>query len=450
MTNLKVVVIDDEVSILKSLAAVLKDEGCEVNTFSSGIDASRNIEKINPDLIFLDIWMDDRNGLDVLQDLNSLVPKAEVVIISGHATIEVAVKATKLGAAEFIEKPLSIDQIIPLLERVRVIRSNSSNKTSVPSSQNSPVVSIIGSSKKTRFLKMQLERVAPQDVSVLIYGENGTGKEVLAQSLHQRSGRKSQPFVAVNCAAIPEDQIENEFFGSQENGHQGKFQAAHKGTLFLDEVGDLSLRAQSKILRILDSGELAQVGQSIPGTVDVRLIASTNKNLKNLIAAGLFREDLYYRLNVVPIRIAPLRERLEDFVDFIKYFQEQNDRKLHFSDGAMQAIVAYSWPGNVRELKHFIKRISILHESSVVEERDIQEYLEPAEAGSDGAEPGASLFEVEWKDAKTRFEIDFLTKKLEEAGWNVSKTAERIGVERSNLHRRIKSLGIRFPAKSGD
>ncbi len=446
MTALKVVVVDDEVSILKSLSAVLKDEGCEVNTFSSGIDACQNIAKIKPDLIFLDIWMDDRNGLDVLQDLNALVPGTSVVVISGHATIEVAVKATKLGAAEFLEKPLSLDQILPLLEKLRGQLDKKSDSEQV----KKPAVPILGQSKKTVFLKMQLERVAPQDVSVLIYGENGVGKEVIARMLHDLSPRKSKPFVAVNCAAIPEDQIENEFFGSLDEGSVGKFRAANCGTLFLDEVGDLSLRAQSKILRILDSGELVQVGQSSPGSVDVRLVASTNKDLKALIASGAFREDLYYRLNVVPIRVAPLRERLDDLSAFVQFFGKQNGKELHFTEGAMQKILAYPWPGNIRELKHFLQRVSILHESSVLEEKDISDYIDPAKVGRSASEPGASLFEVEWKDAKTRFEIDFLTKKLKESGWNVSKTSERIGVERSNLHRRIKSLGIQFPIKASD
>jgi two-component system nitrogen regulation response regulator NtrX len=245
------------------------------------------------------------------------------------------------------------------------------------------------------------------------------------------------PFIAVNCTAIPEDQIESEFFGATEGISAGKFRAAHHGTLFLDEVGDLSLRAQSKILRILDSGELSLVGNSQTSDVDVRLVASTNKDLKKLIAQGEFREDLFYRLNVVPIRIAPLRERLEDFDSFLERFH-----------ATTQKLKAYPWPGNVREFKHFLQRVSILHESDVLEEKDVGEFIEPASVGREASEPGSSLFEVEWKDAKMRFEVDFLTKKLDESGWNVSKTAERIGVERSNLHRRIKSLGIKVPDRS--
>lgn len=450
--NPSILIVDDEPSILQSLGGLLIDEGFEVHTASNGYEALKSIESESPDLVLLDIWMPGLDGIDTLQEIKKNNPYIQVIIITGHGTIETAVKATKMGAYDLIEKPLSIDKIIVAInnalnfrrleEENRYLRKKMIQKNSI--SGNSPPIQL---------LRKQVAVAAPTDTWILIKGENGTGKELVARTIHQLSRRATEPLITVNCAAIPEELIESELFG-QEKGvlpgastkKRGKFELANSGTIFLDEIGDMSLKTQSKMLRVLEEQKFNRVGGSRTISVDVRVIAATNKILEYEIEKGHFREDLFYRLNVVPIDVPPLRKRIEDIpllvdIFFEEFAKQSQQNKKKMTPVALDLLGRYFWPGNVRELKNLIERLAIMVEKDVIDVNDLPDPYKSS-TGSDPAFSGAELLAVDsLKEAKKLFEREYIQKKLEENENNITKTAETIGVGRSYLHKKIKEIG---------
>jgi two-component system nitrogen regulation response regulator NtrX len=446
-----VLIVDDEESILLSLQGILSDEGLEVITAASGPVAIDKIDEVMPDIVLLDIWMPDMDGIETLVKIKASHPGLPIVMMSGHGTIETAVKATKLGAYDFIEKPLSLEKVLlsinnaldysRLEEEVSLLREKAQDR-----------YRITGEGDAIKQLKEQIRIVAPTNAWVLISGENGTGKELVAHTIHRLSNRSQMPLVEVNCAAIPEELIESELFGHEKGAFtgattmkKGKFDLAHEGTLFLDEIGDMSLKAQSKTLRILQEQKFERVGGARTIRVDVRVIAATNKDLESEIEKGRFRDDLYYRLNVIPIRVPPLRERIEDIPALVNEFLKENSANINLgpkalSTEALQKLQKYHWPGNIRELKNLVERLVIMTQGKEIRVSDIpppygqDPYPEPAIA--------SSLQANTFKEAKESFERAFIARKLQEYKWNISQTADAIGIERSNLHKKIKAYGL--------
>ena len=447
-----ILAVDDEATILKSLSGILSDEGFEVLTASNGYEALKVIAEESPDLVLLDIWMPGIDGIETLQEIKRTNPFLQVIIISGHGTIETAVKATKLGAHDFIEKPLSIEKIVvtinnalhfrQLEEENRFLRKKTLEKDS-----------ITGNSPPIQALKKQIAVAAPTNAWVLITGENGTGKELVARTIHQMSHRADKPLIDVNCAAIPDELIESELFGHEKGAFtgattkkRGKFEIANGGTIFLDEIGDMSLKTQAKILRILQEQKFERVGGTRTLTVDVRVIAASNKDLEEEIEKGTFRDDLYYRLNVIPIEVPPLRNRTDDIPllvqTFLKGFYKEGCGNLKtMKPGAIEHLSAYRWPGNVRELKNLVERLAIMTESEVIDEQDIPlSYKRKGPVIPDGG-----ILEVDsLKEAKKEFERAYILRKLSENDSNISQTADSIGIERSHLHKKIKSFGLKL------
>jgi len=445
-----ILIVDDEESIRKSLGAILTDEGYEVLLAESGEQALKILDEESATLVLLDIWLPGMDGIEVLKRIKTDYPNVMVIMMSGHGTIETAVKATKLGAFDFIEKPLSLEKVILLvdhaLDMARLEEENLLLKQKVSSTYE-----LTGNSEGIRELKETISIIAPTNAWVLILGENGTGKELVARSLHRQSRRANKPFVEVNCAAIPDDLIESELFGHEKGAFtgatqqkRGKFDQAHEGTIFLDEVADMSLKAQAKILRILQEKKFERVGGNRMIEVDVRVIAATNKDLEREMEAGRFRQDLFYRLNVIPLRVPPLRERKEDIpllVDrFLREFAEKEGEPVKtMTPDALEILMQHDWPGNVRELKNLIERLAILVPSPVIDAQDIPSFsITPNETDSSVTLDVAGSL----REAKMEFERQFILQKLRENDWNISRTAEVIGLERSNLHRKIRSYGI--------
>ena len=445
----RVLVVDDEPGIRRSLSGVLEDEGYAVDAVESGESCLAALAAGGPELVLLDIWLPGLDGMEVLARIQE-IPFAErpvVVMISGHGSIEAAVKATKLGAFDFLEKPLSIEKVTVVVKNGLAHRSLALENSRLKADTGSRW-RIIGDSVPMKALRQQLGLMAATNGRVLIYGESGTGKELVAHALHGSSARAAEPFVEVNCAAIPEELIESELFGHAKGSFSGaqesklgKFQKADGGTLFLDEVGDMSLRTQSKVLRVLDEQRFEVVGAAEPMQVDVRVVAATNKNLEEEIERGNFREDLFYRLNVIPFFVPPLRDRREDIPQlaehFLREFTTAYGRKAkELTPEAYQLLAEYHWPGNVRELKNLIERIVILNPQVRVDARHIP--LNAIRRQTDRAmDRFGSLQEV--REAAER---EYILKKLEETHGNVTRTAELLGLERSNLYRKMKTLGI--------
>jgi two-component system, NtrC family, nitrogen regulation response regulator NtrX len=448
MKQKRVLIVDDEPEIRRSLSGVLEDEGYPVDAVESGEACLAALPGAGYYLVLLDIWLPGMDGMDVLSRIQE-IPFADrpvVVMISGHGSIEAAVKATKLGAFDFLEKPLSLQKVTVVvkngLEHRTLALENSRLKA-----DDSGRWRIIGESVPMKALRQQLSLMAGSNGRVLIYGESGTGKELVAHALHALSPRASEPFVEVNCAAIPEDLIESELFGHNKGSfagaHEakiGKFQKADSGTLFLDEVGDMSLRTQSKVLRVLEEQRFEPVGAAESMQVDVRVVAATNKNLEDEIARGNFREDLFYRLNVIPFFVPPLRDRREDVAElaehFLREFTTAYGRKpKELTPEALKVLAEYHWPGNVRELKNLIERIVILNPQIRIDARHIP--LNTRRPADRLVDRFGSLQEV--REAAER---EYILKKLEETHGNVTRTAELLGLERSNLYRKMKTLGI--------
>ncbi|MFP3868121.1 MAG: sigma-54-dependent transcriptional regulator [Desulfobacteraceae bacterium] len=446
-----ILVVDDEPNILSTVSGILQDEGFEVLTALEGEAALHLVAEESPDLVLLDIALPGQDGLEILKQLKETYPLLPVVMLSAYGSVENAVQATRLGAYDFIEKPPNADKIIltvrNALEMARLTEENLQLRQKA-----APYQEIIGKSPAIQTLREQVRIVAPTNAWVLITGENGTGKELVARSIHRHSKRGHKPFVEVNCAAIPEELIESELFGHEKGAftgaaskRRGKFDQAHEGTLFLDEIGDMSLKTQAKVLRILQEQRFERVGGSRPIQVDVRVIAATNKNLEAEIERGTFRPDLYYRINVIPIQVPPLRERRQDIPLLIEYFlkemaAEPDGQQKIFTPEAVEVLQNQPWPGNVRELKNFVQRLAILSPGRVID----VEHL-PVELRQEGQKSPESwpLFQINsLKEARARFEKEFIRRKLAEHQGSVSLTAEAIGLERSHLYKKLKAYGL--------
>ncbi|MGE5616489.1 MAG: sigma-54-dependent transcriptional regulator [Bacillota bacterium] len=445
----KILIVDDESGIRQSLGGVLEDEGYEATAVASAEAALDMLKQRTFEVVLLDIWLPGIDGLAALEKIKESDDSPEVIMISGHGTIETAVKATKLGAFDFLEKPLSLEKtLIVVKNAIEAHRLREENRELRKQVQTKGV--LVGESIPLKALRQQIALMAPTNARVLIYGESGTGKELVALAIHTQSQRREAMFVEVNCAAIPEDLIESELFGHHKHSFpgatadkEGKFQKADGGTLFLDEVGDMSLKTQSKVLRTLEEQRFTPVGSDEPITVNVRVIASTNKDLEEEISKGNFREDLFYRLNVVPLFVPPLRERHEDIPLLARHFLKDlsasyGRRPKEISDDAIEVLMRYSWPGNVRELRNVIERIVIMNPTAHKLDR---KHLPPLVYRDGGRRPHGGEFST-LHQARAAYERDYILKKLDENHGNVSRTAEVLGLERSHLYRKMKTLGI--------
>jgi two-component system nitrogen regulation response regulator NtrX len=448
-----VLVVDDEKGIRDVLKDILEDEGHRVHTAEDGIEGLELLSAEPIDLVLLDIWLPNMGGMDVLREIKSRKPETEVIIISGHANIDLAVRAVKLGAFDFIEKPLSLDRVTTLcrnaleIEQLRQenrrLRSRTLNEDEM-----------IGKSAVMKKVAELVEQSAASGSTIMVYGENGTGKELVARRIHRLSDRADGPFVEVNCAAIPDSLIESELFGHEKGAftsavglRKGKFEVAHLGTLFLDEVADMSPTAQAKVLRAIQENRFERVGGEEPIQVDVRIIAATNKDIRAEIDSGRFREDLYFRLNVIWIDVPPLRERGDDVVAiaeyFVKKFRSSPDSPLkRFDRSSRELLTRHSWPGNVRELKNFIERISIMTDEEILTREIVEYYL--GERRDDRPDPVLEEFaDMSLAEARDGFERRYLEQKLTENDFNISRTATALGMYPSSLHAKIRKLGIK-------
>ncbi len=442
-----ILIVDDEAGIRQSLRGVLDDEGYTAVAVESGEACLELLDKRQFDVVLLDIWLPGMDGLDTLQKIKQSDGAPEVIMISGHGTIETAVRATKLGAFDFLEKPLSLEKTLILVKNAAEARRLRLENRDLKRQQ--PRAEIVGESIPMKALRQQIGLMAPTNGRVLVYGESGTGKELVARAIHAGSARSEAMFVEVNCAAIPEDLIESELFGHRKGSFagagsdkEGKFQKANSGTLFLDEVGDMSLKTQSKVLRTLDEQSFTPVGGDQVVTVDARVIAATNHDLEDEISKGNFREDLFYRLNVIPFYVPPLRERLEDVPlltrHFLKEFSSQYSRRTkEMTDDAIDALMRYSWPGNVRELRNVIERIVIMNPTVAKLDR---KHLPPLVYRDTSRRSGDGFSTLH--QARAAYERDFILTTLDQNHGNVSRTAEVLGLERSHLYRKMKTLGI--------
>lgn len=447
MSNKTILIVDDERGIRETLRGVLEDEGFDVTAVESGEDCIKSVAVKNYSCILLDIWLGGIDGLETLKKLRENGNDSAVVMISGHGNIETAVNATKLGAFDFIEKPLSLEKTILTIRNA--IKQRELEKVNENlSEQISQEYEMVGDSIAMRALRKQISIVAPTDGRVLISGESGTGKELVARAIHSNSKRRNAVFVEINSAAIPEDLVESELFGHAKGAFsgamkakKGKFEVADSGTLFLDEIGDMSERVQAKMLRVLEEQRFEPVGSNTPVNVDVRVISATNKRLDDLIENGNFRTDLFYRLNVIPFQIPPLRERIEDIPALVVHFNNRfsadyGKKAKEFTKDAVEAMQNYVWLGNVRELRNTIERIVIMNEKAEIKADDLPSF-------NPNDEPTASSFRFpSFKEATDAYQREFILHKLAETDGNVSKAAEEMGVDRSHLYRRMKNLGI--------
>lgn len=447
MTESVVLIVDDEEGIRETLSGIFEDEGYSVLSADSGEEALKLLKEQSPDLVLLDVWLPGIDGLQTLKEIKGQKPDLPVVMISGHGNIELAVKATRAGAYDFLEKPLTLDRVVLAARRALERRSLEIENKSLRQDLTKKWRPV-GSSGKMNRLREQIEMAAKGNGRVLILGESGSGKELVAHVLHENTSRAGKPFIEMNCAAIPQELIESELFGHEKGSFtgaferkKGKFELADEGTLFLDEVGDMSLATQSKVLRVIETQEFQRVGGSKSIKVDVRIISATNKDLTEEVKKGSFREDLFYRLNVIPIEVPPLRERREDIPELVEYFlqyfaTEYGQRPRKITPDGLKILVSYDWPGNIRELRNLIERLVIMTPSDTITAKHVLV----------GETARADYFSLNTlKEARDSFEKDFIAKKLEENNWNISKTAEILEIERSNLHRKIKAYDIKTP-----
>jgi two-component system nitrogen regulation response regulator NtrX len=443
-----ILIVDDEAEIRESLQEILREEGYSVVTAGTAAEALALVRDPVYDVMLLDVWLPDHDGIEVLSEMCTLdaASRPEVIVISGHATIETAVKATKLGAFDFLEKPLMLERTLIVvknaMEARRLRMENLEYRRQLTLERQ-----ITGESVQARALRQQIKLMAPTNGRVLIYGESGSGKELIARAIHAESLRSDRVFIELNCAAIPEDFIESELFGYRHGAvpggppeKRGTFERAHGGTLFLDEVGDMSLKTQAKVLRALDEQRFVPVGATQPISVDVRVIAATNKNLEDEIAKGNFREDFFYRLNVIPFYVPPLRDRREDIPllvrEFLRGFGREYGRpRVEISDDAVELLRQYHWPGNVRELRNVVERVLILNPQAHRIERRHLPMLVHRNAVRSGD------FDT-LQQARDAYEREYILKKIDDCNGNISRAAETLGLERSHLYRKMKALGI--------
>jgi len=472
----RILIVDDEAGVRASLSGILSDEGYRVDAVETGEAGIKAVEANRYELALLDVWLPGIDGIETLTRIQAVDPDLPVVVISGHGTVETAVKAVRLGAADFIEKPLSLERILlavsnslrrrKLEQEVRALKAEVEHRHQ-----------IVGESDAIKELLRVIAQAAPSNGRVLITGENGTGKELVARGIHQQSLRSAGPFVEVNCAAIPEELIESELFGHTKgsftgavSSRKGKFEIADGGTLFLDEIGDMTLKTQAKVLRALQEQKIEPVGGAASVSVDVRVIAATNKNLEDEIRKGAFRDDLYFRLNVIPIYVIPLRERRFDIPMLVRHFSREYAAEYgrhikDYSPGAMEVLVAHDWPGNVRELRNMVERLVIMAKGDVVQVSDLGVLRSPMVAEGNGSSsvsptlaatgpasaPQAPIVDFETLSlAREDFERRYIAKKHESCHGNMSRTAEALGVERSYLYKKMKALGLIAPKKGQD
>jgi two-component system nitrogen regulation response regulator NtrX len=444
-----ILIVDDEPGVRSALAGVLRDEGYEVDAADSGEAALDRFTRQAYDVVVLDVWLPGMDGLATLARMRERQVDTQVVIISGHGNIESAVRAIKMGAFDFVEKPLSLEKTVLVvrnaLRQRHLEAENEALRAKVETHHT-----MVGDSYAMQQLRDQVRMAAPTNGRVLIFGENGTGKELVARNIHALSRRGSGPFVEVNCAAIPEELIESELFGHVRGAftgavadRRGKFELAHGGTIFLDEIADMSLKTQAKVLRVLQEQVLTAVGGSRDTRVDARVLAATNKDLTQEIRAGRFREDLYFRLNVVPVFVPPLRDRQEDIPTLADHFmavlaREYGRRPKSFERDAITALQQYAWPGNVRELRNLVERLMIMVPGDRITSRDLS-FLEPSPQAPASARPAAT---ARLHEARDQFERDYILRALAQQHGNISRTADVLGVERSNLYRKMKAFGI--------
>jgi two-component system nitrogen regulation response regulator NtrX len=441
-------VVDDEAGIRRSLSAILSDEGYLPLTACNGEECLTTMSAGGIDLVLLDIWMEGQDGIEVLKEIKARYPKVPVVMMSGHGTIETAVSTLKLGAYDYLEKPLSLDRVTVTIEHAltesKLSRENMALKRKVGARWQ-----MVGDTPRMQQLKSQIVRIAASCARTLITGENGSGKELIARALHENSPRAGQRFVEINCAALPEHLIESELFGFQKGAFSGAdrdkpgmFELADHGTLFLDEVGDMSLPTQARVLRVLQEGRFQRLGDTAPREVDVWVISATNRNLTQAIADGTFREDLFFRLNVIPIQAPALNERREDIPALVKHFAdravaEQGLTAKKFAPEVMEVLTKAPWPGNVRELKNIVERLIIMSLGNQIGIEDLPDEMSATRRSTPNEFQGMPL-----REARELFEVDHIKRALAACGGNISRAADRLGVERSNLSKKIRQLGI--------
>ena len=442
-----VLIVDDEEGIRRTLAGVLEDEGLSVDVAASGEDCLSAFERRVFACVLLDVWLPGIDGIQTLEKLKTSYPETAVIMISGHGSIETAVRATRLGALDFIEKPLQIERTILAIRNA--LRQRQLEADNQRLREQLDDYAMIGASVSMRALRQQIAVAAPTGGRILIYGESGTGKELVARAIHRESARASMPFVELNCAAIPEELIESELFGHTKGAFtgatqakRGKFEQADGGTLLLDEVGDMSLKVQAKVLRVLEEQRFEPVGSNVPIKVDVRIIAATNKRLDEEIERGTFRADLFYRLNVIPFEVPPLREHQEDIPPLVdhfnrKYSSEYNRPPKVFTGDALERLSSYDWPGNVRELRNTVERVVIMAAKEEVRADDL-----PTPGSTDGVTTPTRLDFASYKEGRDAYERNYILRKLAECDGNITRTAEAMSIDRSHLYRRMKALGI--------
>jgi two-component system nitrogen regulation response regulator NtrX len=444
----KILVVDDERNIQNILKGILTDEGYSVTSTGTGKGCLEKIGKEFFDAIILDVKLPDMDSISIIENIKELAGESEIIVISGHATIEMAVEAIKKGAYDFIKKPLS-------LEKLRIILRHALEMRNIKKEKEKWVKEIderyrmVGESSGIEEVKNLIKKVASLESKVLITGESGVGKEFVAYAIHKNSRRADAPFVKVNCAAIPRELVESELFGYEKGAftgavqkRKGKFESSNGGTILLDEIGDMDLETQAKVLRLIETGEAMPLGSNQPIDIDVRIIASTNKNIEEEVKKGNFREDLYFRLNVFPIEVPPLRERKKDIPLLIKHFVEQVNSQSavghkDFLPESVEVLMGYDFPGNVRELRNIVERVMILKEGKVIKAEDVKPLLLDR-----GKKKEVSLLQQPYREARKNFEKLYIQEKLKENNGNVSKTAEELGMKRPNLHRKMRELGI--------
>ena len=451
-------IVDDEPAILNTLSSILEDEGYQISVAKSGTEALKLVRSDPPDLILLDIWMPELDGLETLKRLRQQFPALLVIMMSGHGSIETAIKATKLGAYDYLEKPLDLEKVTILVRNALHQRKLEEENLNLRI-QVERRFELVGSSVSMSRLRELIDMAAPTNSRVLISGANGTGKELVARAIHLHSPRHSRPFVEVNCAAIPETLIESELFGHERGAFsgatsmkRGKFELADGGTLFLDEIGDMSMATQAKVLRVLQEQQFTRVGGTKLLNVQVRVIAASNKDLADEIEKGTFREDLYYRLNVLPIMVPTLRERRNDIPELAQHFlrlhaEEQGLKFKELTKDAIEMLRQHDWPGNIRELRNLIERLLIMVPRPVIAAADVELFLQVRGGAANQSLTSGKDFSS-LREARNAFERELIANKLRDNNWNVSKTADDLKIERSHLHRKIKLLNVELRSEN--
>jgi len=449
-----ILIIDDELGIRQALAGILEDEKYKVFSAEDAVAGMKILEDQKIDMVFLDVLLPKMGGLEALEQIRANWPGLEVVMISGHANIDMAVRAVKGGAFDFLEKPLSLEKVLTVCRNALTLRKLREENRKLKNSASLAHRDIVGTSPAINVIRELVRQAASSDARILITGENGTGKEVVARAIHLGSSRSERPFVGLNCAAIPDTLLESELFGHEKGAftdavskRKGRFEIASGGTLFLDEIGDMSLSAQAKVLRVIQEQKIERVGGEKTIETDVRLIAASNKDLEKACEHGLFRQDLYFRLNVIPIHIPPLRERKEDITLLLYHFlNEQGIENLRLEDDAKETLLSHDWPGNVRELKNLAERVAVMHTGDSINGKDMAGLLGRGSGAenrdAEKAELMNSLMGQSFNDAKESFEKRFLEFHFSKNNGIISRTAEAIGIYPSNLHAKLKRHGI--------